>query len=159
MFDANWWLLFLGRQRYSGKFVAQKCYVSQIYILIKIWLLLLLWICRLLHECAERGDFLGAEQVVDQMRHQRLTPGPKAYHALIYSYVRGRNSKGALKAIRKAVNLKKGKWSIPENCLLLKGRYSLKRFSHCDTVVRYFFHFLSFRFILWAMLTSIFIVN
>jgi pentatricopeptide repeat protein len=70
----------------------------------------------LLHECAERGDFLGAEQVVDQMRHQRLAPGPKAYHALIYSYVRGRNSQGALKAIRKAVNMKKGKCNTSEVC-------------------------------------------
>lgn len=70
----------------------------------------------LLHECAERGDFLGAEQVVDQMRHQRLAPGPKAYHALIYSYVRGRNSQGALKAIRKAVNMKKGEYNTSEVC-------------------------------------------
>ena len=58
--------------------------------------------CRKLHLCAEQGDFTGAEDVLAKMRAQMHAPGPKAYHALIISYVKGGNPRGALLAIRNA---------------------------------------------------------
>lgn len=60
--------------------------------------------CRRLHACAEQGDYTGAEAVIRQMRDAGHQPGPRAHHALIFSYVKGRNSRGALDAIRTEVS-------------------------------------------------------
>lgn len=54
----------------------------------------------MLHSCAERGDFTNAENIIRQMNENNQLPGPKAYHALIFSYVKGGYSRGALNAIR-----------------------------------------------------------
>lgn len=58
--------------------------------------------CSKLHSCAEQGDYSGARAVIAAMWAARHVPGPKAYHALIISYVRGDNAMGALVAIREA---------------------------------------------------------
>ena len=39
-----------------------------------------------------------------QMREALQEPGPRAYHALIFSYVKGGNASGALDAIRGEVS-------------------------------------------------------
>lgn len=57
----------------------------------------------MLHSFAERGDFTNAESVIKQMNENNQLPGPKAYHALVYSYVKGGYSRGALNAIRTEV--------------------------------------------------------
>lgn len=59
---------------------------------------------RRLKACADMGDFLEAERVLAEMRQEGHLPGPRAYHAVIFSYVKGNNSSGALDAIRKEVN-------------------------------------------------------
>ena len=38
------------------------------------------------------------------MRKEGFLPGPKAYHALVYSYVKGGDPRGGLKAIRQEAN-------------------------------------------------------
>jgi pentatricopeptide repeat protein len=53
-----------------------------------------------LHGHAEKGDYVAAEEVLKGMRKAKFPPGPRAFHALVYSYVRGGNSAGALKAIK-----------------------------------------------------------
>lgn len=63
----------------------------------------------MLHSCAERGDFTNAENIIRQMNENNQLPGPKAYHALIFSYVKGGYSRGALNAIRVEV----GKGTVP----------------------------------------------
>lgn len=57
----------------------------------------------MLHACAERGDFTQAESVIRQMNESNQLPGPKAYHALVFSYVKGGYARGALSAIRTEV--------------------------------------------------------
>jgi len=57
----------------------------------------------MLHSCADGGDFTKAENVIKQMNENNQLPGPKAYHALIYSYVKAGYSRGALNAIRAEV--------------------------------------------------------
>jgi len=58
------------------------------------------FLCRRLHTYAEQGDFTQAEGIMRQMRETGLHPGPRAHHALIFSYVKGGNSMGALEAIQ-----------------------------------------------------------
>lgn len=58
----------------------------------------------MLHACAEQGDFTQAERIIKQMREARFLPGPRAHHALIFSYVKGKNPEGALDAIRNEKN-------------------------------------------------------
>jgi pentatricopeptide repeat protein len=60
--------------------------------------------CRQLKACADAGDYLEAERVLAEMRQEGHLPGPRAYHALIFTYVKGGNSHGALDAIRREVN-------------------------------------------------------
>lgn len=58
----------------------------------------------MLHSFSERGDFENAENVIKQMNENNQLPGPKAYHALVFSYVKGGYAKGALNAIRNEVS-------------------------------------------------------
>lgn len=60
--------------------------------------------CRKLKACADSGDYNEAERVLIEMRQDGHLPGPRAYHALIFSYVKGDNPRGALEAIRTEVN-------------------------------------------------------
>lgn len=59
---------------------------------------------RMLHSCAEKGDFTQAEIVLRTMNENNQVPGPRAYHALIFSYVKGGYARGALNAIRAEVS-------------------------------------------------------
>jgi pentatricopeptide repeat protein len=59
---------------------------------------------RRLKACADAGDYVQAQRVLADMRQQGLPPGPRAYHALIFSFVKGSNPSGALEAIRLEVN-------------------------------------------------------
>jgi len=61
------------------------------------------YVCRMLHTAAEEGDFTQAENVLKQMNENKQLPGPKAYHALVFSYVKGGYARGALSAIRTEV--------------------------------------------------------
>lgn len=85
--------------------------------LIQILLLLViptiaLYVCRMLHTAAEEGDFTQAENVLRQMNENNQLPGPKAYHALVFSYVKGGYARGALSAIRTEVG--KGNLQLQE---------------------------------------------
>ncbi len=60
-------------------------------------------VCRMLHTAAEEGDFTQADNVLKQMNENSQLPGPKAYHALVFSYVKGGYARGALNAIRTEV--------------------------------------------------------
>lgn len=59
---------------------------------------------RRLKACADAGDYVQAQRVLADMRQQGLPPGPRAYHALIFAFVKGSNPAGALEAIRLEVN-------------------------------------------------------
>lgn len=54
--------------------------------------------------CASKGDASEAETILKQMRDAGHPPGPKAYNALIYSYVKSKNANGALNAMRSEVS-------------------------------------------------------
>lgn len=49
---------------------------------------------------AQQGDYVEAEVIMDDMSRNGYVPGPRAYHALIFSHVKGGNATGALAAIR-----------------------------------------------------------
>ena len=57
-------------------------------------------VCRKLALLAQQGDYIEAEAVMDDMARSGFLPGPRAYHALIFSHVKGDNAAGALAAIR-----------------------------------------------------------
>ena len=56
---------------------------------------------RQLKDAALQGDFDMAEQVLEEMAREGFVPGPRAYHGLAFSHVKGGNAAGALKAIRR----------------------------------------------------------
>lgn len=58
----------------------------------------------MLYLSAEKGDFSQSENIIKQMNENNQLPGPKAYHALIFSYVKGGYARGALNAIRTEVS-------------------------------------------------------
>lgn len=96
--------------------------------------------CRWLRQYAEQGDFAGAEDRLEKMRNEKLFPGPKAYHALIYSYVKGGNPHGALKALRDASKKVKGRGrrvgTLNRVWLFMKFHCSICRFSTIATNLR-----------------------
>ncbi len=69
---------------------------------------------------AKGGEADEAEMIVLEMEELGLAPGPRAYHALVYAYVKAGDPDGALDAIRRthAAGL------IPSRCTC-SGR-------HCD---------------------------
>lgn len=81
--------------------------ISDIAFPFNILLYILILPRRMLHSCADRGDFTNAESIIKQMNENNQLPGAKAYHALIFSYVKAGYSRGALNAIRAEVG--KGK--------------------------------------------------
>ena len=56
---------------------------------------------QLLKDAALQGEFAAAEAALEEMARQGHVPGPRAYHALAFSHVKGANAAGALKAIRR----------------------------------------------------------
>lgn len=60
--------------------------------------------CRKLASLALQGDYEEAGQVLGQMMQDGFTPGPRAYHAVIFSNVRGDNAAGALAVLQEASN-------------------------------------------------------
>ena len=54
-----------------------------------------------LKQAAVAGNWQEAEAVVEDMVRAGNVPGPRAYHALVFSYVKGRAASGALEAIRR----------------------------------------------------------
>ena len=56
-----------------------------------------------LKQAAAAGMFAEAEHIVADMQRAPSSspPGPRAYHALVFSYVKGRSAAGALGAIRR----------------------------------------------------------
>ena len=56
-----------------------------------------------------QGDYTKAEAVLQEMARAGHTPGPRAYHALVFTYLKGNSVEGALDAIRREV--KAGEWS------------------------------------------------
>lgn len=81
----------------------------------------------MLHGCAERGDFTNAENIMKQMNENNQLPGPKAYHALIFSYVKGGYSRGALNAIRAEVGKGVFLLSFSVSCLINLGNHQVIR--------------------------------
>jgi len=57
---------------------------------------------RLLLNAAQLGQVAKAEQIIAQMFDADLTPGPRAFHVLVFAYVRGKNPKDALAVARRA---------------------------------------------------------
>ena len=53
-----------------------------------------------LSQAAQSGDWMAAEATVAEMAQAGYVPGPRAYHAVVFSYVKARNAPGALGAIR-----------------------------------------------------------
>lgn len=54
-----------------------------------------------LKQAAVAGNWREAEAVVEELARAGNVPGPRAYHALVFSYVKGRSPAGALEAIRR----------------------------------------------------------
>jgi len=59
---------------------------------------------RVLLNAASRGLTEVAEDTVEQMRTADLPPGPRAYHALVFTYVRANLAYEALDAAARAAN-------------------------------------------------------
>ena len=59
-------------------------------------------ICSQLFVAAKKGDTVTAEEVIREMVADGFQPGPRAYHALVFAYVKKRSAAGALTAIRRA---------------------------------------------------------
>jgi pentatricopeptide repeat protein len=57
--------------------------------------------CRKLVIAAQRGQPEVAEDVMQEMAEAGLSPGPRAYHGLVFAYAKSRNAEGALDAIRR----------------------------------------------------------
>lgn len=53
-----------------------------------------------LSQAALAGNWAAAEAAVEEMAQAGYVPGPRAYHALVFSYVKARNASGALGSIR-----------------------------------------------------------
>ena len=58
--------------------------------------------CSQLFVAAKKGDTITAEDVIREMVADGFQPGPCAYHALVFAYVKKRSAAGALTAIRRA---------------------------------------------------------
>lgn len=59
---------------------------------------------RVLLNAASRGLTEVAEDTVEQMRSAELPPGPRAYHALVFSYVRANQPYEALDTAARAAD-------------------------------------------------------
>ncbi len=59
--------------------------------------------CRKLAVLGPKGEYTSAEGVVLEMARSGHPPGPRAYHALVFSYLKGDSVEGALDAIRREV--------------------------------------------------------
>ena len=66
---------------------------------------------------AKQGATAGAEQVIRDMKAAGLQPGPRAYHGLVFAYVKVGEAEAALDAMRSAAEA--GVQPIPESYTLL----------------------------------------
>ena len=57
--------------------------------------------CRKLSRYAHEGDVENAEQVLLQLKDAGLPPGPKAYHGLLFAYIRAQNPADALEVAKR----------------------------------------------------------
>jgi hypothetical protein len=60
--------------------------------------------CRQLAALALHGDYEQASELLGQMTQDGFMPGPRAYHAVIFSNVRGGNVAGALAVLQEESN-------------------------------------------------------
>lgn len=56
--------------------------------------------CRTLLQAAQSGNAASAEQTLQAMAAAGLTPGPRAWHALVFAYARAGDAEGSLRAIQ-----------------------------------------------------------
>lgn len=73
---------------------------------------------RILMNAASRGLPEQAEETVGQLYEANLPPGPRAYHALVFSYVRAKLPYDALDAAKRAIEAGIGSL-LPETYVIL----------------------------------------
>ncbi len=61
-----------------------------------------------------KGDYATAEGVVQEMARSGYPPGPRAYHALVFSHLKGGSVEGALESIRREVKAGERAWGCGE---------------------------------------------